>query len=407
MGDVISYIDEYGGFTFLEKPFCEVDGLICSHFSYYLYTGIVPSVDAGKTAEDVKPSKPANPPLAENPLRAGIKLSDAVQKMNWNNFISVQWEIEKNRELLYKTAFSRRYRNTVLNFFAEETDEEKNLQFCAVTFLLGNGDVFISFRGTDDEIIGWREDFDMAYRTPVESQIKGTEYVNKVAKLLARKRGLRLYLGGHSKGGNLAVYSAMTCDDSVKRKIGRIYNMDGPGFRPDFMDKLDYDRIKDKILKLVPDESFVGMIMESKADYELIKSTAIGVRQHICFSWIVEGDRFERADEQAPKRKELYDRINKWIYALDGERFGGFIDGIFSLVELTEARTLTDLKEIGKEIPKIMPVMMQEYSQMNDDAKHMFWEMSLFMVEIMAADRKEAVRRWKLIDKIRQRIEQL
>ena len=136
MGDVISYIDEYGGFTFLEKPFCEVDGLICSHFSYYLYSGIVPPADDGK------------------PAMPGVRLSDAVQKMNWNNFISVQWEIEKNRELLYKTAFSRRYRNTVLNFFAEETDEEKNLQFCAVTFLLGNGDVFISFRGTDDEIVG-------------------------------------------------------------------------------------------------------------------------------------------------------------------------------------------------------------------------------------------------------------
>lgn len=384
MGDIISYIDEYGGFTFLEKPFCEVDGLIFSHFSYYIYTGIVPTV---------------------SPFLPGVKLSDAVQKMNWNNFISVKWETERNRELLYKTSFSRRYRNTVLNFLAEETDKEKNLQFCAVTFLLGNGDVFISFRGTDDDLIGWREDFDMAYRTPVESQIKSTEYVNKITKLLARKRGLRLYLGGHSKGGNLAVYSAMTCNENIKPRIGRIYNMDGPGFRPDFMDKLGYDGIKDKILKLVPDESFVGMLMESKTDYELIKSSEIGLYQHVCFSWIVEGDRLKRADEQVPKRKELYDRINKWIYALEKEKFGGFTDELFGLMELTEARTLTDLKEVLNEIPKIMPVMMQEYSQLDEDTKHIFWEMSLFMVELMAADRQERVRRWKLIEKIRQRIE--
>lgn len=286
-------------------------------------------------------------------------------------------------------------------------DKERDMQFCAVTFLLGNGDVFLSFRGTDDELIGWREDFNMAYRTPVEAQIKSTEYVNKVAELLARKRNLRLYFGGHSKGGNLAVYSAMTCKDSIKPRIGRIYNMDGPGFRPDFMEKLNYEGIKDKILKIVPDESFVGMLMESQMDYELIKSSEIGLQQHICFSWSVEGDHFERTEEQVPKRKELYDRINQWIYALDKERVGAFIDALFGLVEITEARTLTDLREIGNELPKIMPVVLQEYAQIDSDTRHVFWEISLFMVEVMAADQQERVRRWKAIEKVRQRLEHM
>lgn len=386
MGDIISYVYEYGGFTFAEKPFCEVDGLIFSHFSYFIYTGIVSTIEGNKPA---------------------VKLSDAAQKMDWNNFISVKWEIEKNRELFYKTAFSRRYRNTKLNFLAEELDNEKDMQFCAVTFMLGNGDVFISFRGTDDALVGWREDFDMAYRTPVEAQIRSTEYVNKVAELLARKRNLRLYLGGHSKGGNLAVYAAMTCKDSIKPRIGRIYNMDGPGFRPDFMEKLDYDGIKDKILKIVPDESFVGMLMEPKTDFELIKSSEIGLQQHICFSWSVEGDCFQRAQNQVPKRKELYDRINKWIFELDSERVGDFIDALFRLIEITEARTLTDLKGIGNEAPKKMHVLMQEYTQINDETKRVFWEVSLFMVEVMAADQQERMRRWKAIDKIRQRLEHL
>ncbi|MDE7479386.1 MAG: DUF2974 domain-containing protein, partial [Lachnospiraceae bacterium] len=84
----------------------------------------------------------------------------------------------------------------------------------------------MSFRGTDDALIGWKEDFNMAYRTPVVAQLRSTEYVNRVAKLLARKRNLRFYLGGHSKGVNLAVYAAMTCDENIKRRIGKIYNMD-------------------------------------------------------------------------------------------------------------------------------------------------------------------------------------
>lgn len=384
MGDIISYVDEYGGFTFAEKPFCEIDGLLCAHFSYFIFSGIVPS------AEDNRPA---------------VRLSDAAQKINWDDFISVKWELEKNRELFYKTAFSRRYRNTKLNFLAEETDKEKELQFCAVTFLLGNGDVFLSFRGTDDALVGWREDFNMAYRTPVEAQICGTKYVNQVAELLARKRNLRLYLGGHSKGGNLAVYAAMTCKDSIKPRIGRIYNMDGPGFRPDFMETLDYEGIREKILKIVPDESFVGMLMEPKMDYELIKSSQIGLQQHICFSWSVEGDRFERAENQVPKRKELYDRINKWIYALDKERVGAFIDALFRLIEVTEARTITDLKGIGNEVPKKAHELLHEYAQLGDDTKRVFWEISLFMVEVMAADQQERVSRWKAIDKIRQRIE--
>lgn len=384
MGDIISYVYEYGGFTFAEKPFCEIDGLLFSHFSYFIYTGIVPSPHDGKPA---------------------MRLSDVAQKMDWNDFISVKWELEKNRELFYKTAFSRRYRNTKLNFLVEEMDPERELQFCAVTFLLGNGDVFISFRGTDDALVGWREDFNMAYRTPVEAQIRSTKYVDQVAELLARKRNLRLYLGGHSKGGNLAVYAAMTCKDSLKPRIGRIYNMDGPGFRPDFMEQLDYDGIRDKILKIVPDESFVGMLMEPKTDYELIKSSQIGLQQHICFSWSVSGDCFERSENQVPKRKELYDRINNWIYALDRERVGAFIDELFRLIEVTEARTLTDLKELSGEMPKKLHELAQEYAQISGETKHTFWEISLFLVEVLVADQQERVSRWKAIEKIRQRLE--
>lgn len=382
-GDIISYVYEFGGFTFAEKPFCEIDGLIYAHLSYFIYSGIVPGI------EDKKPA---------------IALSDVAQRMHWHNFISVKWELDKNRELFYQVAFSRRYRNTKMNYLMEEMDGE--VQFCAVTFLLGNGDVFLSFRGTDDTLIGWKEDFYMAYQTPVGAQIKSTVYVNTVAKHLARKKNLRFYFGGHSKGGNLAVYAAMTCNENIKHRIGKIYNMDGPGFRPDFMEKLDYDGIKDKILKIVPNESFVGLLMETKEDYDLIKSLQIGVQQHICFSWCVEGDHFERTKEQIPKRKELYDRINNWIFGLEIERVGDFIDSLFKLIEITEAKTLTDLKNVkGGEFAKKFYSFMQEYKEMNDETKKVFWELSVFMVEVLARDKQESVSKWKIAEKMKQRME--
>ncbi|MCI9386887.1 MAG: DUF2974 domain-containing protein [Lachnospiraceae bacterium] len=385
MGDIISYVYEFGGFTFAEKPFCEVDGLLFSHFSYFLLDKIIPHIDDNKPA---------------------VFLCDAAQQMDWHNFISVKWELEKNRELFYKAAFSRRYRNTKVNYFLEEMNADEGVQFCAVTFMLGNGDVFVSFRGTDDALVGWKEDFYMAYRTPVGAQLKSTAYLNRVAKLLARKRNLRFYLGGHSKGGNLAVYAAMTCEDDIKPRIGRIFNMDGPGFRPDFMDTLDYDGVKDKILKIVPDESFVGLLMEQKEDYELIQSTEIGVQQHVCFSWCIEGDRFVRAQEQVPKRKELYDRINNWIFALGIEQVGDFIDSLFKMIEITEAKTLTDLKNVkGGEFAKKLHPIVQEYSGMNEETKQVFWEISAFMVEILTRDQRERISRWKTIEKIRQKME--
>jgi hypothetical protein len=358
---------------------------VFSHLSYFVFDNIVPGIG------DNKPS---------------VTLCEVAQQMEWNNFMSIKWEMDKNKELFYKIAFSRRYRNTKVNYLVNEINIDADMQFCAVTFMLGNGDVFISFRGTDDNIVGWREDFNMAYRTPVGSQIKSTEYVENVAKLLARKRNLRFYLGGHSKGGNLAAYAAMTCNEKIKCRIGRVYNMDGPGFRPDFMEKLDYDNIKDKILKIVPDESFVGMLMEPKEDYVLIKSTEIGVQQHVCFSWCVEGDHFERSDTQTPKRKDLYDRINNWIFGLDKEQLGEFIDGLFKLIEITEAKTLTDLKNVkGGEAARKAHSIMQEYNGMNEETKHVFWEISIYMIEVLARDRQEKTSRWKVIDKMRQHME--
>lgn len=385
MGDIISYVYEFGGFTFAEKPFCEVDGLILSHFSYYLFDGIIPGID------DQKPP---------------VRLCDAAQQMDWHNFISVKWEHEKNRELFYKVSFSRRYRDTRACCLECEMNEEEGVQFCAVTFMLENRYIFVSFRGTDDALVGWKEDFYMAYRTPVGAQLKSTAYLNRVARLLARRRNLRFYLGGHSKGGNLAVYAAMTCDENVKRRIDRIYDMDGPGFRPDFMETLDYDGIRGKILKIVPSESFAGLLMEQRDDYELIRSTEIGLQQHICFSWCVEGDRFERAAEHVPGRKELYERINSWILDIEPERVGDFIESFFKILEITGARTLTDLKNVkGGEFAKKIYTIMQEYSGMEDGTKQVFREMCRFILEVLAYDKRERIVHWDKIDKIRQRME--
>ncbi len=142
MGDILSYIDEFGGFTFVEKPFCEVDGLILSHLSYYVYDNIVSGLEENKPA---------------------VAFRDMERLMDEKNFISVKWELEKNKQLFAKIVEKRRYRNTKAAFYVCEMNRDETIQFSAITFLLGNGDVFLSFRGTDDAMIGWKEDLYMAY----------------------------------------------------------------------------------------------------------------------------------------------------------------------------------------------------------------------------------------------------
>lgn len=384
MGTINSYLEEYGGYNFIEKPLCEIDGLILAHLSYYVYDNIVPGVEEKKTAVSTEYIK---------------------EHMDEKNFLSVTWEEELNRELFYKILETRRFRSMKVNFYVNEMDKERELQFSAITFLLGNGDVYLSFRGTDDALIGWKEDFRMAYRTPVEAQKRSAEYVELVMRRLCRKKNARFYLGGHSKGGNLAAYAAMCCEKKRKHKIGKVFDFDGPGFRPDFMETLDYESVKEKIVKFVPKESFIGMLMqdeeENSVKYILIESTKIGVLQHIPLSWCVEDDHFVRAENNVPERKALYDRMNQWIYGLGRDNVGVFLDNLFRVVDLTEAETLTDLRTPTPELLKKMKLVRNAFRELDEDTKSILWEMTIMVAELLAKDQQERIQRWKLIERIR------
>lgn len=388
MGTILSYLEEYGGYNFIEKPLCEIDGLILAHLSYYVYDGVVPGLDE---------------------LEPAVSTEYIREHMDEKNFLSVTWEEEQNRELFYKILETRRFRSMKANFYVNAIEKENDLQFSAITFLLGNGDVYLAFRGTDDALIGWKEDFCMAYRTPVEAQKRSSEYVEMVAKQFSRKRNVRFYLGGHSKGGNLAAYAAMCCNSKIKHKIGKIYDFDGPGFRPDFMETLDYASVKDKIIKFVPKESFVGMLMqdhdENAMKYILIESTRVGVLQHMPLSWCIEGDAFVRAENNMPERKALYERMNQWIYELGREKTESFLNNLFCIVEVTEAERLSEFKAPSPELLKKSKLVRNAYREMDEETKGILWEMTIMIAELLAKDQHERIQKWKLIERMRTRMD--
>lgn len=319
MAYILDYIDWYGDFTLDKIPFNDVDNLIFTQLCFADFSEIVPT----------------------EAQYGSISIADAAEKFlefgrdkNVNMGVLVPNHVV---DLFLKMAKSERYKNMRLAKYIDEIDSEKQQQFSAVTIILGNGTNYIAFRGTDDTIVGWKEDFNMSFITPVPSQISGVEYVNRVADSLSGA----IILGGHSKGGNIAVFSGIYCKGDVKDRIIKIYNNDGPGFTNDILTAPDYLRISDRVKTIIPESSVVGMLLEHDEKYTIVKSKQLGILQHDAFTWEVLGPRFVVSEERSTYSEIADMALRTWINSLDSDERLLFVDTLFDLLECTDATTLT------------------------------------------------------------------
>lgn len=365
----------------MDMPLGPVDALILAQFSYFNFDHIVPGVAEQKPA---------------------VTMKELQQQADWGNLFSVDWFKEELHELFELLLKSRRYKSLRMNHFMNCVEVEKETQFSAITFTLGDGNVFIAFRGTDNELIGWKEDFNMAYLTPVPSQTMAVEYANQIAAIYKRKRKAKFYFGGHSKGGNLAVYAAMNCDKKLKDKIAVIYNMDGPGFRPEFFEGMDYESIQDRLRKFVPQSSVVGMFMQLDEHYEVIAGTVPGMMQHLPLTWRVDGTDFARVSGVNPKKKEVDDHFNDWILSMNKEDTEAFLECMYGLITSTNA---TSLKTLADNWLKNAFTMIGGYRKLDGTAKEIFWEMAGLFMKLFVVDSKEVVQRMGLLQTFKERIE--
>ena len=248
---------------------------------------------------------------------------------------------DEDRKLLALAGDSTRFGSVKLYGFTERTDKETETQFAAVTFELVGGLKFIAFRGTDDSLIGWKENFNMSFLSPVPAQAQAAAYVER----MAAEDG-ELLLGGHSKGGNLAMYAAAFCQEQVQRRIRRVYNFDGPGFDASVTEADSYKRVLPKIMSFVPQGSIVGMLLEHQEPYTVVKSAEKFVpEQHNAYSWELEGKRFTRLKSVTDSSVFVDNTLKGWLAGLDAERRRYFIDALYSVLERTNARTLQDLDD--------------------------------------------------------------
>ena len=324
MANILDYLDWRGDLTLAERGFNEVDNLILAEVSFVDFSGIVPPPGMG---ESVPLRTAAEAFFARFPegekIDMGVLVPDAIPDM------------------LRKMADSRRFGEMGLNCFVDWLDVERGEQFAALTVETGDGRLYLSFRGTDDTLAGWKEDFDLAWMPEVPAQKKAEQYVTEVARQYPRRH---LLLGGHSKGGNLAVYAGVFCPAAVQRRIDTVWSNDGPGFRDDLLDLPQHRRIEDRIVAIVPKSSVVGMLLEHEGDYTVVDSDQLGFMQHDGFSWQVMGDHFITL-RQMTRQAHLSDlEMRKWVRAMTPEQRGKFVDALFAVLTASGAVTLTDLK---------------------------------------------------------------
>lgn len=321
MANIMDYLDWRGDLTLAQSPFNEVDNLILSQLVYINFDYIVPSkwVDANITIRE-----------------AAILYFSMYGKEQSDQF---SYMVRASIPLLSKLAMSPRFADARLSKFENMIDLDRTKQFAAMHIELGDGSLFVAFRGTDNTIVGWKENFNMSISMPVAAQYEAVCYLEDTTEVCNQL----LRLGGHSKGGNLAVYASVMCRSDLKERIVEVYNHDGPGFDEKMIKSEAYQQMLHKIRTIVPQSSIVGMLLEHEEEYTVVQSNASILVQHEAYSWEVLGNSFVKG-ESLEKKSEFVDQtLKSWLAGLDKKERTSFVSALFHVFDVGDIRTFEDL----------------------------------------------------------------
>ena len=255
---------------------------------------------------------------------------------------------------LQLSAASPRLQKAEVALFREDISNEIEMQFCAVTFLFADFAV-VSFRGTDLTLAGWKEDLNMAYQSPVPAQRAAIDYLH----LVASKTNLPLYVVGHSKGGNLAVYASMFCRHDVRRRIIALYALDGPGLRSEDSNKLASLPDKPQVFNLLPRRTVVGILFQQVQPYQVVYSRAPGLLQHDPYRWHVRGTRFVPCKQLSVTSRLMDDTLNQWMQSLSQEECRLFADTVYQIAAAAQQDSLGGIVKGGRKSAQKMVATMQ------------------------------------------------
>ena len=305
MGTMFDYIQWRGDLTFTQDPPNCVDALIFSTLSYIGYGGLV-----------------------ESQPEQSVLLRDAAALFFTMENVENKVRVEKDLELLRKAAECTRFGYTKIVRYRDVLIPEQETQFAAMTFLLDDGTAFLAFRGTDYSLVGWKEDFNMSFRQTVPAQLLAQQYVREVAAEYA----MPMRLGGHSKGGNLAVFAAARVGPLLQKQILEVYNHDGPGFTQYMMGDPGYLAMVPRIRTYIPESSVIGMLLEHEESYVVVKSRSVSLLQHDPYSWEILGRGFITAEDISEDSRFLDAAIKTWFAEMTDQERGRLVDVLFTLL---------------------------------------------------------------------------
>lgn len=319
---------------FSDKPFGEADAAALADFMMVRTGSLVPPL------QDLSKFGPVRRRLFRT-VYPGPKAVRFVDLMRAENFPTMFQDLEPERikQTYLGLAASPRFRAMRLADSLDLFDEGQQTQFFATTFVQGRDFAFIGFRGTDVSITGWRENFNMVYSNAVPAQAEALRYLITVAPKLPE----RIYLGGHSKGGNLALYAALFAPPEIQERVQMVYTFDAPGFRDGLVPDSAWEALEGKVDRKVPQESFVGLLMRTPVPLSVVTSTAVGIQQHSLHTWQLENGRFVTQNELSENALFWNSIMNVWLERYSPAQACCVVDALFAAIEASGAADASEV----------------------------------------------------------------
>ncbi|MGN0142892.1 MAG: DUF2974 domain-containing protein [Roseburia sp.] len=347
MANVMDYLNWRGDLSFAVSPFNEVDNLILSQLVYVDFTGIVPGEDSEEEIGLVEASERFWERHTEEEIMEKVSMTKSAPF------------------LMREMAKTERFRGIRLSKYVRDISPEEQSQFSVVRVALDEDSIYIAFSGTDNTIVGWRENFNMGFLAETPGQLKAVAYLNRVVP----EKYKTVWVGGHSKGGNLSVYAAVKCEPQIQNRILRVYSNDGPGFDRKMVESEAYQRMLPKISTILPESSVVGMLLEHQENYEVVKSSQSFIQQHDAMSWEVLGTSFVYVDGLAVQSIQLDETLKNWLEQLTNQEREQIVTTIFELLDAADIQTVDDFYHITW---KRLQELMRAKSRLPEETHKLF-----------------------------------
>ena len=368
MSTIFDYLDHVTYDSIYDRPFKELDVLALTELTYLPFDRIVPQGDT---------------------TNIEVRLSDATDLVDRiTDFIVT----DQHLQLVDSLATSKRFKNIKLLNYVDEYDPDVQKQFAAMTYRLTMDVYLVVFRGTDDTLIGWKEDFHMTYMDHIPAQRRAASYLQHVMKEFPKGRFM---VAGHSKGGNLAAYACSYLPDQLSEQVDAIFCYDAPGLNKSIIKTEGYQRIAHLIHRYVPQGSIVGMMLEVPEPATIVKSRAFGgFAQHDAFTWMVEKDGFVTLDQTSPDSQQMDQTLKQWVQEVPDSQLKKFFDTFFGLFLDAGVTSINDLMNL-KNFSKIKDIF-QNTQDLDPTEREMLERLAKQLLDT----RVQAWKKWQTVPRI-------